>query len=150
TSWAGTTYPWDSPVILSLFGGGAALLVLFVLVERRAENPLLPLGMFRNTIVTWSNIAAFGLAMVMFGAIIYVPVFAQVVLGVNATASGLILMPMMLGLIVVGILTGLLITRTGRYKEFMLLGTATVAVGLWMLTRLGVESSEWELTAAIA
>src|SRR5690606_38510265 len=63
---------------------------------------------------------------------------------------GLILMPMMLGLIVVGIVAGFLITRTGRYKEFMLLGTAVVAIGLWMLTRLGVESSPWDLTAAIA
>src|SRR5690606_3458631 len=150
TSWAGTTYPWGSPVIIGLFTVGAVLLGIFAVAETRAENPLLPLGMFRNSIFTWSNIAAFGLAMVMFGSIIYVPVFAQGVLGVNATESGLILMPMMLGLIVVGIVAGFLITRTGRYKEFMLLGTAVVAIGLWMLTRLGVESSPWDLTAAIA
>ncbi|MCK0111538.1 MFS transporter [Ornithinimicrobium sp. F0845] len=150
TSWGGSTYPWGSPVIVGLLAVGAVLLVAFAVVETRAENPLLPLGMFRNSIVTWSNIAAFGLAMVMFGSIIYVPVFAQGVLGVNATESGLILMPMMLGLIVFGIVAGFLITKTGRYKEFMLLGTGLVAVGLWMLTRLGVESSEWELTAAIA
>ncbi|NLG22642.1 MAG: MFS transporter [Actinomycetales bacterium] len=150
TSWGGSTYPWGSPVILGLLACGAVLLVAFAVVETRAENPLLPLGMFRNSIFTWSNIAAFGLAMVMFGSIIYVPVFAQGVLGVNATESGLILMPMMLGLIVVGIVAGFMITRTGRYKELMLLGVAVVAIGLWMLTRLGVGSSEWELTAAIA
>ncbi|QDO89335.1 DHA2 family efflux MFS transporter permease subunit [Ornithinimicrobium ciconiae] len=150
TSWAGSTYSWDSPVILGLFAVGTVLLALFVLVEARAQNPLLPLGMFRNGIVTYSSIAAFGMAMVMFGAIIYVPVFAQGVLGVNATESGLILMPMMLGLIVVGIVAGFLITRTGRYKEIMLLGVVVIALGLWMLTRLGVDSSEWELTAAIA
>ncbi|USQ75427.1 MDR family MFS transporter [Ornithinimicrobium cryptoxanthini] len=150
TSMAGTTYPWGSPVILGLFAVGVILLVSFAVVQTRAENPLLPLGMFRNSIFTWSNIAAFGLAMVMFGAIIYVPVFAQGVLGVNATESGLILMPMMLGLIVVGIVTGFLVTKTGRYKEFMLLGVAVVAIGLWMLTRLGVESSEWELAASTA
>ncbi len=150
TSWGGTTFPWGSATIVGLLVAGGALVVVFAWVELRAENPLLPLRLFRNSIFTWSNVAAFALAMVMFGAIIYVPVFAQGVLGVDATASGLILMPMMLGLIVLGIVTGFLITRTGRYKEFMLLGTVVLSVGLWMLTRLGVDSSEWELTAAIA
>jgi EmrB/QacA subfamily drug resistance transporter len=150
TSWGGTTYPWGSGVVLGLYAVGAVLLSLFVAVELRAENPLLPLGLFRNGIVSWANVASFGLAMVMFGSIIYVPVFAQGVLGVGATESGLILMPMMLGLIVVGIVAGYLVTRTGRYKELMLLGTAVLGVGVWMLSRLGVESSEWELTTAIA
>lgn len=150
TSWGGTTYPWGSATIVGLLVAGGALLAVFSWVELRAENPLLPLRLFRNSIFTWSNVAAFALAMVMFAAIIYVPVFAQGVLGVDATASGLILMPMMLGLIVFGIITGFLITKTGRYKEFMLLGTVVLGVGLWMLTRLGVDSSEWQLTAAIA
>ncbi|MGC5584684.1 MDR family MFS transporter [Ornithinimicrobium sp. W1665] len=150
TSWGGTTYPWGSAPVLGLFAAGTVLLAAFVLVELRADNPLLPLGLFRNSIFTWANIAAFGLAMVMFGALIYVPVYAQGVLGAGATESGLILMPMMLGMIVVGILAGLLITRTGRYKELMLLGTVVTGVGLWMLTRLTVDSSEWAMTAAIA
>ena len=150
TSWGGATYPWGSAPIVGLFTVGGVLLALFVLVETRAENPLLPLGLFANSIFTFANIAAFGLAMVMFGVIIYVPVFAQGVLGVGATESGLILMPMMLGLIVVGIGAGFLVTRTGRYKEIMLVGIAVMAIGLWMLTRLGADSSEWSLTAAIA
>lgn len=150
TSWGGVSYPWGSPLIVGLLVAGAVLLGLFVLVETRAENPLLPLGLFTNSIFTWSNVAAFALAMVMFGTIIYVPVFAQGVLGVGATASGFILMPMMLGLIVVGMLSGWLVTRTGRYKELMLLGTLVIALGLWMLTRLGIASTQWELTAAIA
>jgi EmrB/QacA subfamily drug resistance transporter len=149
-SWGGVTYPWGSAVIVGLFAVGTLLLALFVLVERRAENPLLPLGLFHNSIFTWAGVAAFGLAMVLFGSIIYIPVYAQGVLGVDATASGLILMPMMLGMIVVGIVAGYLVTLTGRYKELMLLGTAVIAVGLWMLTRLGVDSTEWQLTAAIA
>ena len=150
TSFGGTTYPWGSGVILGLYAVGAVLLALFVLVQLRAENPLLPLRLFRNDIFTWSNIAAFALAMVMFAMIIYVPVFAQGVLGVSATESGLILVPMMLGLIVVGIITGFLVTKTGRYKEFMLLGAIVVSVGLWLLTRLDAGSSEWALTAALA
>jgi EmrB/QacA subfamily drug resistance transporter len=150
TSWGGTTYPWGSAPIVGLFVVGGLLLGLFVLVETRAENPLLPLGLFANSVFTFANVAAFGLAMVMFGAIIYVPVFAQGVLGVGATESGLILMPMMLGLILVGIVSGYLVTRTGRYKELMLVGTVVMGIGVWLLTRLGAASSEWELTAAIA
>lgn len=150
TSWGGTTYPWSSWQILGLYAVGALFLALFVVVELRAENPLLPLRLFRNDVFTTANVAAFALAMVMFGMIIYVPVFAQGVLGVSATESGLILVPMMLGLILVGIVTGFLVTRTGRYKEFMLLGTVVVAVALWLLTRLDMSSSEWELTAALA
>ena len=150
TSWGGTTYPWASWMILGPYAVGAVLLGLFVAVELRAENPLLPLRLFRNDVFTTSNVAAFVLAMVMFGMIIYVPVFAQGVLGVSATESGLILVPMMLGLILVGIVTGYLVTRTGRYKEFMLLGSVVIAVALWLLTRLGVESSQWQLTGALA
>ena len=150
TSWGGTTYPWGSWMILGLYAVGAVFLGLFAAVELRAENPLLPLRLFRNDVFTTSNVAAFVLAMVMFGMIIYVPVFAQGVLGASATESGLILVPMMLGLILVGIVTGFLVTRTGRYKEFMLLGTVVIAVALWLLTRLGVDSSEWELTSALA
>ncbi|GAA1186242.1 hypothetical protein GCM10009584_30440 [Ornithinimicrobium humiphilum] len=149
-SFGGVTYAWDSPLIIGLLVGGTILLGLFVAVELRAENPLLPLGLFRNSIFTWANIASFGLAMVMFGSIIYIPVFAQGVIGVGATESGIILMPMMVGMIVIGIVAGFLVTKTGRYKELMLLGVAILAVGLWMLTRLGVDSSGWQLTSAIA
>lgn len=149
-SWGGVTYPWGSTVVVGLLVVGTLLLAAFVAVELRAENPLLPLGLFRNSIFTWANVAAFGLAMVMFGSIIYIPVYAQGVLGVGATESGLILMPMMLGLILVGILAGYLVTRTGRYKELMLLGIVVIAVGLWMLTRLDARSTEWQLTAGIA
>lgn len=150
TSWGGVTYPWGSVPVIGLFAVGAALLAAFVWIELRAVNPLLPLGLFRNSIFTWSNVAAFGLAMVMFGSIIYIPIYAQGVLGVGATESGLILMPMMLGMIVLGILSGLVITRTGRYKEIMLLGVLVLTVGLWMLTRLTVDSTQLQMTAGMA
>ena len=99
TSWGGTTYPWTSTRILGLYAVGAVFLAAFVLVELRADEPLLPLRLFRSGVFTWSNVAALGVAMVMFGSLIYIPVFAQGVLGVNATNSGLILIPMMLGMI---------------------------------------------------
>ncbi|OLT34020.1 hypothetical protein BJF82_14830 [Kytococcus sp. CUA-901] len=124
TSWGGTAYPWVSAQVLGLYALGLAFALAFVVVELRAAEPLLPLRLFRNSIFSWANLAGLGLAMVMFGSIIYIPVFAQGVIGVDATQSGLILMPMMLGLIVMGILTGLLVTRTGHYKPFMLTGVA--------------------------
>lgn len=150
TSWGGTTYPWSSAPILGLYAVGSVLLVVFVLVELRASEPLLPLRLFRSGVFTWSNVAALGTAMVMFGSIIYIPVFAQGVMGVNATESGLILMPMMLGMILMGIVTGLLITRTGRYKVFMVTGVLLMVTGVWLLTRLGVDDSPLELFAAMA
>ncbi len=149
TSWGGTTFPWNSPTIATLYGVGAVMLVAFVFAERRAAEPVIPLHLFRNSIFTLANLASFGLAMVMFGCIIYIPVYAQGVIGVNATESGLILMPLMLGLILLGIGSGLFITRTGRYKGVMISGVVIMAVGVWLLTRLTYTSTSTELTIAM-
>ncbi|WP_377644427.1 MDR family MFS transporter [Oryzobacter terrae] len=149
TSWGGTTYAWGSATILGLYALGVVALVAFVLVERRAVEPVIPLRLFRSSVFTTSNLASFGVAMVMFGSIIYIPVYAQGVLGVDATNSGLILVPLMLGLIVMGILAGLVITRTGRYKAIMVAGVLVMGVGLWLLTRLTWTSGQGELTLAM-
>ncbi|GAA5160582.1 MDR family MFS transporter [Ornithinimicrobium tianjinense] len=150
TSWGGTTYAWSSPTILGLYAVGAVFVALFVRAELRAAEPVLPLRLFRSPVISWASVAAFGLAMVMFGAIIYIPVYAQGVLGVDATNSGLILMPMMVSFVVVGILAGLLVTRTGRYKPFMLAGVVVMGAGLWLLTQLEVDSSQGDMTVAMA
>ncbi|KGN40222.1 MDR family MFS transporter [Knoellia aerolata] len=149
TSFGGTTYPWGSVEILGLYAVGTLALVAFVLVELRAEEPVLPLRLFRSSVFTASNIAAFAVSMVMFGSIIYIPVYAQGVLGVGATDSGLILMPLMLGLIVMGILSGLLITRTGRYKAIMVTGVVIMGAGLFLLTLLEADSTQTQLTLAM-
>lgn len=149
TSWGGTTYPWGSATIIGLYVAGALGLVVFALVERHAAEPVIPLRLFRSSVFTMSNLASFGLAMVMFGAIIYIPVYAQGVLGVNATNSGLILAPLMVGLIVMGILSGLVITRTGRYKVIMVAGVVVMGAGLWLLTRLTWQSTQGQLTLAM-
>lgn len=149
TSWGGTTYAWSSPVILGLYAAGAVLLAAFIWAETRAEEPILPLRLFKSSVLSLSNLAAFGVAMVMFGSIIYIPVFAQGVIGVNATISGLILLPLMLGLIVCGIISGQLITRTGRYKAIMLLGVALMGAGIWLLTRLTHAATSGQLTMAM-
>lgn len=149
TSWGGTTYAWSSGVILGLYAVGALFLAAFVWAESRAAEPILPLRLFKNQVFTLSNTAAFGIAMVMFGAIIYIPVYAQGVIGVNATNSGLILLPLMLGLIVCGILAGQVITKTGRYKGIMLAGVAIMAAGIWLLTRLTHTATSGQLTVAM-
>lgn len=148
-SFGGTTYAWDSPQILGLFAAGAVLLAIFVPVELRAEEPVLPLRLFRNSIFTFSNIASLMVAMAMFGAIFYIPVYAQGVLGVNATNSGAIVVPMSASMIGVGIVVGLLITKFGYYKRYIVGGTIVMLVGFWMLTQMHYGASQAQLIAAM-
>ncbi len=148
-SLGGTSYPWGSPLIIGLFVAGAALLVVFVLIELRVPEPVVPLQLFRSSIFTFANLGAFGMSMVMFGSIIYVPVYAQGVLAVNASTSGLITLPLMLGLVFVGLAAGLLITRFGRYKEIMLVGAVLLGAGALVLARLSASSSVWEVVVGV-
>ena len=149
TSWGGTTYTWSSVQILSLYAVGLVALLAFVFVETRAEEPVLPLRLFTSSTFSLSVIASFLIAMSMFGAMIYIPVFAQGVVGIDATNSGLVLMPMMVGMIVLGIVSGALVTRTGRYKEIMLLGVAIMGVGAWLLARMDHTATQTQLTVAM-
>ncbi|MFW6599389.1 MDR family MFS transporter [Propionibacteriaceae bacterium Y2011] len=149
TSWGGTTYPWGSPLIISMYVGGVALIGLFIWIELRAEEPVIPLRLFANPIFTLANVASFAVAIAMFGAIFYIPVYAQGVLAVSATNSGLITMPLMLGLVVMGIVAGLLVTKTGRYKEIVLGGVVIMGVGYWLLTRVHHGDTQLELTFAM-
>lgn len=149
-SWGGISYPWSSPVIIALLVGGGLLLVAFVLIELRVPEPVVPMRLFRSSIFTFSNLGAFGMSMVMFGSILYVPIYAQGVLAVNASTSGLITLPLMLGLVLVGLIAGMLITRTGRYKELMLVGAVLLGIGVLLLARLDVNSSVWDVTAGVA
>ena len=148
-SWGGITYPWGSPVIIGLLVGGVLLLIAFVLIELRVPEPVVPLQLFKTSIFTFANLGAFGMSMVMFGSIIYVPIYAQGVLGVNAATSGLITLPLMLGLVLVGLVAGIMITRTGRYKELMLVGAVLLGVGALLLTRLSATSSVWDVTIGV-
>lgn len=148
-SWGGTTYPWGSVQVLGLLVAGVALLSLFVAVEMRAEEPVIPLRLFRNPVFTFANVAALTVAMAMFGAIFYAPVYAQGVLGASALSSGAIVMPMSASMIVMGIVVGNLITRTGRYKPFVVGGTVVMLGGFLLLTRLHQEASSVQLTVAM-
>ena len=149
TTWGGTQYAWGSPTILGMYAVGGALLVAFVLVELRAVEPIVPMRLFRSSIFTFANLANFLVAMVMFGSIFYIPVFAQGVVGVGATESSLVLMPLMLGMVVLGIVAGQLVTRTGRYKAIIVVGLALVGAGEWLLTRLDADATQTQLTLAM-
>lgn len=149
TSLGGATWPWSSPQIIGLYAVGALAIGLFIFAETRAKEPVLPLRLFRNSIFTLSNLASFALAMMMFSAIVYIPVYAQGVLGVSAAESGLILMPLMLGMISFGMISGFVITKTGRYKEIILAGAVLMIAGYVLLSRMHYESHPLELTVAM-
>src|SRR5215204_2985606 len=146
TTWGGTTYPWDSWRIVSLYVVGALILIGFLINEYHTEEPVLPLRLWKNSVFTLSNISNLAIAMCMFGAIFFIPVYAQGVIGVNVTNSGAVLIPLTASMIVVSIVVGRLITRTGRYKGFMLAGLLIMGAGYYLLTRLVYGSTQTDLT----
>ncbi|WP_241255398.1 MDR family MFS transporter, partial [Candidatus Protofrankia californiensis] len=149
TSLGGTTYPWGSPEIISLGVAAVVLAVGFVEVERRASEPVLPLRLFRNRVFGVTGAVGFVVGFAMFGAITYLPQFLQIVKGIDPTGSGLRLLPLMAGLLLTSIGSGQLISRTGRYKVFPVVGTALTTVGLFLLSMLGVGSTGLEMSAAM-
>jgi EmrB/QacA subfamily drug resistance transporter len=147
-SWGGQKgpngYPWSSPVIIGLLAAGALLSVLFLFVEARASEPILPLRLFRRPTFSIANGAGFILGFGMFGSIIYVPLYLQIVKGETPTASGLLMLPMMVGIIFTSIVSGQMISKLGRYKWFPVAGTLVMALGLLLFVRLDVSTPLWE------
>jgi len=139
-TWGGSTYPWDSPQIIGLLVAALVFGIAFVLIERRVEAPTIPLDLFRNRIFTASVIITFLTGMGMFGAILYIPLFVQVALGDSATSSGVVLTPMMLGVIAMSIISGLILSRTGRYKILAIVGTAVTTGGMLLLSQMSVDT----------
>ncbi len=134
TTWGGTTYAWGSGPIVGLAVAAVCLVVVFCLVERRAAEPLIPLGLFRIRVFSTSSAVGFIVGFIMFGAIIYIPLYLQTVHGASPTVSGLELLPMVFGMLITFITSGRLVTRWGRYKVFPIAGTAVMAVGLYLLS----------------
>ncbi len=141
TSLGGVTYPWGSGPIITLGVLAAVFAAGFVLAERRAAEPVLPLHLFKQPVFTAAGAIGFAVGFAMFGALTYLPQYMQIVKGVSPTASGLRLLPMMAGLLATSIGTGQLISRWGRYKVFPVLGTATLTAGLYLLSHLGPATS---------
>src|SRR5436190_1190941 len=137
----GVTLPWTSPLVVGL--GLLAVVALggFVAIERRASEAVLPLRLFANRAFTVASALALVVGFALFGSVTYLPVFLQVVHHASPTASGLEMLPLMGGMLFTSILSGQLISRTGRYKVFPVVGTAVMSVGLWLLSRLGPDTS---------
>jgi EmrB/QacA subfamily drug resistance transporter len=140
-SLGGTSYAWGSPFIVSLAIAGVLLLGAFAFAERRAAEPVLPLRLLTNRVFIVTGAVGFVVGFALFGAVTYLPLFLQVVKGATPTGSGLQLLPLMGGLLITSILSGQLITRTGRYKPFPIAGTAVMTVGLYLLSTMSPSSS---------
>lgn len=144
-SWAGDRYAWVSAQILGLLAFSVVMIVVFLLIEARAEEPILSPALFRNRVFTVSNLASFLIAGGMFGAIMYLPLFVQGVMGDSATSSGAVLTPMMLGFVVSSIVGGQIMSRTGRYKKLALVSLVVAAVGMYLFSRMGINAGKGEV-----
>lgn len=143
--WGGGTYAWDSREIVGLFAGAAALLAAFGWIESRAREPILPMSLFRSPAFSVSMIATFFTSVGMFGAISFLPLYAQSVVGFSATNSGLVLAPMLVALVFASAIAGQIIARTGRYKALAVSGMAICALAMFLFTRLGIATSRGAL-----
>jgi hypothetical protein len=144
TTLGGTSYDWDSALIIGLGVLSVLALVGFVTVERAAEEPILPPPLFSNRVFVVTGAIGFVVGFALFGALTYLPLFQQVVRGLSPTESGLQLLPLMAGVLTASITSGQLITRTGRYKHFPIIGTAVAAVGLLLLSGLEPDTGTVE------
>jgi EmrB/QacA subfamily drug resistance transporter len=147
TTWGGNQFRWGSGTILGLALVGVLLLVAFVWRERRAAEPVIPLSLFESRIFNVSSAMGFTIGMAMFGAIVFIPLYLQLVYGASPTSSGLRMIPLMAGLLVASISSGRLISRIGRYKAFPRVGTAILIGGMFLLSRLGVGTAPWLASA---
>jgi EmrB/QacA subfamily drug resistance transporter len=140
TSLGGVTWAWASAPSLALMVLSFLLLVAFVFAERRASEPILPMELFWNRIFSASSAVGFIIGLAMFGSVTYLPVFLQICKGMSPTRSGLQLTPMMAGLLVTSIVSGRLISRWGKYRPFPIIGTGVMVVGMFLLSRLTIDS----------
>ncbi|MFE3542785.1 MDR family MFS transporter [Nocardia sp. NPDC059177] len=149
-TWGGGTYEWISPQIIGLGVGAAALAALFVFVESRAESPVMPLTLFKDRSFVLTTIAALMIGIAMFGAVGYMPTYIQMVSGVNATEAGLLMIPMMGALLIASTFSGQVVSKTGRYKMFPIIGSVIMGVGLTLLSTMHANTATWVMCAYLA
>jgi EmrB/QacA subfamily drug resistance transporter len=141
TTWGGNQYAWGSTTIIGLAIAGVVLLALFIRQEGRAKEPIIPLTLFRSSVFDVANAMGFTIGMAMFGAIIFIPLYLQLVYGATPTGSGLRMLPLMAGLLVAAIASGRVISRIGRYKMFPIAGTGILVCGMYLLSRLTISTT---------
>jgi EmrB/QacA subfamily drug resistance transporter len=149
-TWGGTQYAWGSSTIIALAVVGAVLLSAFIAVERRVAEPVLPPYLFRNRVFTVATATMFIVGLAMFGGIIYLPLFLQVVTGRSATNAGLLLLPLILGIMFTAITSGRIISRTGRYKIFPVTGMLVMALGMYLLSTMGPTTTTLDASVFMA
>ncbi|HEX4906828.1 MAG TPA: MDR family MFS transporter [Acidimicrobiales bacterium] len=147
--WGGREHEWGSATIIGLALFGVAMLALFVLQERRADEPILPPRLFRNDVFTVASLTSLVVGLAMFGAIIFMPQYLQIVKGKSPTISGLFMVPMMLGMMTTMISVGRLIARTGRYRRYPIIGLVILPVGLALLSMLDTDTSLLQMGMSI-
>jgi EmrB/QacA subfamily drug resistance transporter len=141
STWGGTEYAWRSAQIIGLVVLAVAAVVAFLMVEARVAEPILPLHVFRNRNFSLVTTLSFLVGLAMFGAITFLPLYQQTVQGASPTISGLLLTPMMVGVMITSLIAGQLTTRTGRYKALPILGAGGMTIGMFLLSMLGVNTS---------
>jgi EmrB/QacA subfamily drug resistance transporter len=144
-TFGGQKYPWGSPIVVGLFAMFLICAVLFVIVERRVEDPIIHMELFGNKVFTWANTAGFFSSMSFLSVVAFLPLFMQLGQGVQATTSGLSTLPLMIGLIVAATVSGRLVTRTGRYKPFMLAGMIALLIATILMSQMTYNTSRLDL-----
>jgi MFS family permease len=139
-SLGGREFAWDSPIVIGLLSSGVAVLALFLWLETRAPDPVLPLSLLRNNVVAISSTNAFAQSMAQISLALFVPLYAQGVLGTSATLSGTIMVPLLLGMVVSNVVAGILIAQIGRYKAFAIVGFGLATLGFGALASLGPQA----------
>ncbi|HEX5455983.1 MAG TPA: MDR family MFS transporter [Candidatus Saccharimonadales bacterium] len=144
--WAGVDYAWGSIQIIGLLISSVVFGILFVLREHKAKEPLIPLSLFKNDIFNVSVILSLLSGIAMFASILYIPEYQQVVRGYSPTKSGLLMVPLVLGLMGASITSGRIISKTGKYKIFPIIGTLLLTFGLWLFSHVTLTTSQWTLS----
>ena len=139
--WAGTQYAWSSPIIITLFLVGTLLTVAFLYWQTKAKEPILPLRLFASRVFSVASALGFAVGFTMFGAIVFLPIYLQLVKGATATSSGIEILPMVAGMLTTSITSGRLVTKFGRYRVFPILGTILMTVALLLMTSLSISTT---------
>ncbi|MDP3494572.1 MAG: MDR family MFS transporter [Hyphomonadaceae bacterium] len=136
---------WTSPTVLGLFAFALVTGIMFIFIERAVKEPLLPLTLFSIRAFTTTTIASFVISMAFMGTIVYLPLYLQLGLGIQATNSGMLLLPLMVGLILSATLSGRFVTRTGKYKSMMMAGAIIQFIGIFLMSQLGAKAEQWDV-----
>ncbi len=149
TSLGGNSFAWSSPTIIAMYAVSVVAVIGFVFIELRAREPILPMRLFRDPVFSVVMVLAFIVGFTLLGSITFLPTYLQYVKGVSATVSGLRTLPLVIGLLITSISTGVLVGRTGRYKIFPVTGFFVMAVGLYLLSRLTPETGFWVMSGSM-